>query len=58
MKSKAYVEETIFIIEENCQGCNKCIRNCPVFGANISYLINGETKVNPGGVYRNFPASA
>lgn len=45
MKSKAYVEETIFIIEENCQGCNKCIRNCPVFGANISYLINGETKV-------------
>ena len=37
--------ETIFIIEENCQGCNKCIRNCPVFGANVSYTINGETKV-------------
>jgi len=38
-------DEIIFIIEENCQGCNKCIRNCPVFGANISYTIDGQTKV-------------
>ena len=37
--------EMIQIIEENCLGCNKCIRNCPVFGANISYTVNGETKV-------------
>lgn len=45
MKNNALTEETIFIIEEKCQGCNKCIRNCPVFGANVSYTINGATKV-------------
>ena len=45
MREKAFREETIFIVEEKCLGCNKCVRNCPVFGANISYTINGETKV-------------
>jgi iron only hydrogenase large subunit-like protein/uncharacterized coiled-coil DUF342 family protein len=35
----------IYIKEELCQGCNKCIRNCPVFGANINYEINGNSKV-------------
>ena len=45
MNNNSFVEGTIFIIEEKCQGCNKCIRNCPVLGANISYTINGETKV-------------
>ena len=45
MRDKAFREETIFIVEEKCLGCNKCVRNCPVFGANISYTINGETKV-------------
>jgi len=38
-------EEVIFTIEEKCQGCNKCIRNCPVMGANISYTVNGQNKV-------------
>ena len=38
-------EATIFINEEKCLGCNKCVRYCPVFGANISYTINGATKV-------------
>jgi len=38
-------EEIIFTIEEKCQGCNKCIRNCPVMGANISYTVNGQNKV-------------
>lgn len=27
-----------------CQGCNKCIRVCPV-GANSAYLLDGEVKV-------------
>lgn len=27
-----------------CQGCNKCIRACPV-GANSAYLLNGDVKV-------------
>ena len=44
MRDKAFREETIFIVEEKCLGCNKCVRNCPVFGANISYTINGRPK--------------
>lgn len=31
--------------EGKCRGCNKCIRTCPVFGANISYKANGFIKV-------------
>ncbi|OGO79808.1 MAG: hypothetical protein A2Y21_03335 [Clostridiales bacterium GWC2_40_7] len=34
----------IATIEEKCRGCNKCIYSCPVEGANISYLLNGESK--------------
>lgn len=30
--------------EEKCQGCNKCIRNCPV-EANISYILDNKVKV-------------
>ncbi|MBF8982558.1 4Fe-4S binding protein [Lutibacter sp. B2] len=32
-------------IEEKCTGCNKCIRQCPIFGANISYTVENENKV-------------
>ncbi|MEJ8553426.1 [Fe-Fe] hydrogenase large subunit C-terminal domain-containing protein [Tepidibacter sp. Z1-5] len=33
-------------LEEKCTGCNKCIRECPIFGANISLLDNnGNNKV-------------
>lgn len=33
-------------IREKCTGCNKCIRECPIFGANISFLDeNMKTKV-------------
>lgn len=39
------MKEIIYIQEELCQGCNKCIRNCPVFGANVNYEINGQSKV-------------
>lgn len=31
--------------EEKCVGCNKCIVNCPVLGANIGYLVDGKNKV-------------
>jgi iron only hydrogenase large subunit-like protein len=31
--------------ESRCQGCNKCIRNCPIIGANITYNTNGQNKV-------------
>ena len=31
-------------IRENCTGCNKCIRECPIFGATFSFL--NENKQN------------
>ena len=31
--------------EENCVGCNKCIRVCPVVSANTAYVIDGKVKV-------------
>lgn len=30
---------------EKCEGCNRCIRVCPVSEANIAYLENGKIKV-------------
>ena len=30
--------------ESVCTGCNKCIYSCPVEGANVSKLVNGESK--------------
>ena len=33
-------------IEEKCTGCNKCIRSCPVEGANISVIKNGKQIVH------------
>ncbi|PKM94417.1 MAG: transcriptional regulator [Firmicutes bacterium HGW-Firmicutes-1] len=39
------MENVIFVNEEKCVGCNKCIRNCLVVGANASYLLEGENKV-------------
>jgi methyl-accepting chemotaxis protein/iron only hydrogenase large subunit-like protein len=37
--------EIIYIKEENCVGCNKCIGGCPVNQANIAYLKDGQNKV-------------
>ncbi|MGE5472990.1 MAG: [Fe-Fe] hydrogenase large subunit C-terminal domain-containing protein [Ignavibacteriales bacterium] len=37
--------DVIFTNESKCLGCNKCIRNCPVMGANISYSVEGKNKV-------------
>ncbi len=39
------IKTIIYIDENNCVGCNKCILNCPVQNANIAYLKNGENKV-------------
>lgn len=39
------MENVIFVDEEKCVGCNKCIRHCLVVDANASYLANGENKV-------------
>ncbi|WP_050606867.1 [Fe-Fe] hydrogenase large subunit C-terminal domain-containing protein [Clostridium niameyense] len=38
-------EGLIFTKEENCIGCNQCIRYCPIFEANTAYIKNGENKV-------------
>ena len=35
----------ISLDEEKCQGCNKCIRNCPVIDANTAYIVEGQNKV-------------
>jgi len=35
----------VYLDEEKCVGCNKCIRNCPIFEANIAYIIDGKNKV-------------
>ncbi len=35
----------IFVNEDNCVGCNKCIRNCLVVDANVSFISGGENKV-------------
>lgn len=38
-----YLIETF---REKCTGCNKCIRNCPVEGANLSFMENGRNIVD------------
>jgi len=35
----------IYLEEEKCVGCNKCISNCPIFGANVAYRVEGKNKV-------------
>lgn len=37
--------EIVYTITEKCVGCNKCIRNCPILGANVAYVLDGENKV-------------
>ncbi len=37
--------EIVYTVGEKCVGCNKCIRVCPVDGANISRVENGENRV-------------
>ncbi len=37
--------EIVYTLEERCVGCNRCIRSCPVFGANVSFEEDGVFKV-------------
>ena len=39
-------KEIIKVKEDLCVGCNKCIRNCPVFDANVAYSRDGSSKVS------------
>lgn len=41
--------EVIYVDEEKCVGCNRCISVCPILGANIAYTVNGENKVKING---------
>jgi methyl-accepting chemotaxis protein/NAD-dependent dihydropyrimidine dehydrogenase PreA subunit len=45
MESIDSSKEIVFTITEKCVGCNKCIRNCPILGANIAYVLDGQNKV-------------
>ena len=38
------MKTVIHTTEDSCTGCNKCIYSCPVVDANISYMVNGESK--------------
>jgi len=40
------VKNLIETFTENCTGCNKCIRNCPVEGANFAIMKNGRNIVD------------
>lgn len=45
MSDTVMTSEIVYTVEEKCVGCNRCIRNCPVFGANVSFEENGVNKV-------------
>lgn len=38
-------KEIIFVNSENCTGCNKCILECPIDYANVSFLYDGKRKI-------------
>jgi iron only hydrogenase large subunit-like protein/nitrogen-specific signal transduction histidine kinase len=37
--------DQIYLNEEKCVGCNRCLTNCPVTDANIAYLVDGNNKI-------------
>lgn len=39
------VSDRLYLDEEKCVGCNQCIGNCPIPGANIAYLLEGDNRV-------------
>lgn len=38
-------QEMIYIDKDKCTGCNKCILQCPIKYANISYMDNEQKKI-------------
>ena len=34
----------VIFTNDNCIGCNKCISNCSLMGANVSIVKNGKTE--------------
>lgn len=40
------MDAVIFTKEDACVGCNKCIHDCPVPGANVSYIKEGTSKTH------------
>lgn len=41
----AELNEGLIYTNENCIGCNRCIYSCPVIGANVSKISNGNNKI-------------
>jgi methyl-accepting chemotaxis protein/ferredoxin len=40
------MESVIFTNDEKCVGCNKCIYSCPILDANVSDVVNGQSKTH------------
>ena len=45
METAQNIHEIVYTDTDRCIGCNKCIRNCPIVGANAAYVLDGENKV-------------
>lgn len=37
--------DRLYLVEENCAGCNQCVGSCPIPGANVAYLVDGKNKI-------------
>lgn len=42
-------DHLIITNEDECVGCNQCIRYCPIFEANTAYIKDGQNKVRING---------
>lgn len=43
--NRVYEKEMIYIEKNKCTGCNKCILECPIKYANISYIEDNQKKI-------------
>ncbi len=43
--NRVYEQEMIYIDKDKCTGCNKCILECPIKYANISYMEEDQKKI-------------
>lgn len=39
------INKGLIFTSNNCIGCNKCIKGCPVIGANIAVIDNGNARI-------------